>query len=764
MEKEMDALEHIEKLMREAKEYNERRMVVLAGEREKSYSILLSFLSDFDGKVALLSSIEMNIDGVDCFHLKDSGKLLGTTYDILILDVYYSLQPSDIGKLYGIVRGGGLIFLITPEIEKWKNMINRYHQRILTPPYKEEDIRRNFVSWFVEKLKKHDGIAIIENGIIVKSGIYKSKREYRKKPILPDRRIFDDIVYNVALTQDQVDFLKILEEFIDDYNTPTAVVLKANRGRGKSSAIGIALPAIAKRMLEFKGNLHIIITAPDIKNVQEIFRFTEIVWNKMALRLDKRMNGKDIVALYTKNVSIEYFTPLNAIERCVDLIIVDEAASIPPNVLLSFTKNTNKIIYSSTIHGYEGAGRSFTIRFLRRLKAMNIKLLEFEMEEPIRYSRHDPIEKWAFDTLLLDAEAEKVEEVNVEKLVYEKFDMNNILREEEKLRQFFGILILAHYKNNPNDFAILCDAPNQIARALSFENKIVCSMQIALEGNMSKQDCKQLYYRNVVIPGNIIPQLLIRHYRKRKYGEYKGIRIVRIAVHPDLFGHGIGSKALENVIKEAKGLNFDYVGASFGATVALLKFWMKNGFLPMHITTSINEVSAEYSVTVIKPLSKKFEREFIKIRKEFIKRFMYWLIEPLRDLNSKVALMILDSYKGENIGLNLSNVELKRLLAYIWDAGLTYRTVKDCLFKLSYNFFLSNKKDILSKEERLLLLTKNLQCKSWERTANIVGKNVEKCKELLINIVGKIIKEFYGDEDEMLEFQEEIQKFTQKGG
>ncbi|RLF52265.1 MAG: hypothetical protein DRN11_01385, partial [Thermoplasmata archaeon] len=76
----MDALDLIVKLQKEAKKYNERRMIVLAGDREKSFGIVFSFISNFKGKIALLSYLEMKVDGVDCFHLKDSGKLLGTTY------------------------------------------------------------------------------------------------------------------------------------------------------------------------------------------------------------------------------------------------------------------------------------------------------------------------------------------------------------------------------------------------------------------------------------------------------------------------------------------------------------------------------------------------------------------------------------------------------------------------------------------------------------------------------------------------------------
>lgn len=131
--------------------------------------------------------------------------------------------------------------------------------------------------------------------------------------------------------------------------------------------------------------------------------------------------------------------------------------------------------------------------------------------------------------------------------------------------------------------------------------------------------------------------------------------------------------------------------------------WIKNVFfLPMHISTSRNDVSAEFSATVMKALSKEFENELRKIRRNFVRRFMYWLIEPLKDLNSKVALAILDSYEERLLDLSLTEEELNRILAYIWNAGLTYRTVKDCLFKLSFNFFLSNKKKMKKKSSSYL--------------------------------------------------------------
>lgn len=736
----MQIMQHINELLEEARKYNERRLIVLSGERTQSYKIVREFLKEYEGKVAYVAYIEENLPFVESYHIKDCDKLLGTTYDILIMDIYHSFQPADLGKLYGIVRGGGLIFLIVPRLEEWKNMLNRYHYHILTPPYNEKDVRKNFIRWFVEKMWKHDGIAIIEDGKIIKRGNFESRLMKRKKIEIPEEIKFDRKVYEIAITQEQVDFLKLAEELLEKN---FAIVLKANRGRGKSSVIGMAIAALIAKVEKAK----VIVIAPNRKNVDEIFRFLGISLDKMGIEYKNR--GGIILA---KNSMVKFMEPFDAYNEKADLIVVDEAASIAPHILLRYLENSDKLIYSSTIHGYEGAGRSFSIRFLKRLREMKAPFKEFEMEEPIRYSQNDPIEKWVFDTLLLDAEPASIEKVELGKLEYEKIDMNKVIELESKIRQFFGILIMAHYKNNPNDFAILCDAPNQVARALSYDEKIVCSMQIAIEGKLGRKDCDETYYKSVMIPGNIIPQVLIRHYRKKRYGKYRGMRIVRIATHPDFFGRGIGSYAVKMVENEAMQAGMDYIGVSFGATIPLLKFWMKNGFVPIHITPTVNRVSGENSLIVMKPLNKKFGKELESIRKDFVKRFMLWLIEPLRDFNSNLSLMIIDSYNGSE-KFRLDENDIKRIFAYLWD-GLTYKTVKDCLFRLTYNFFLSKDKNILNRREKLLLLTKNLQCKSWERTAAIT--RCSDCEEELKKAVEKIMMHYYGDRDEISKFQKEI--------
>lgn len=67
------------------------------------------------------------------------------------------------------------------------------------------------------------------------------------------------------------------------------------------------------------------------------------------------------------------------------------------------------VILSSTIHGYEGTGRSLTLKLISSLKQQNKvqyshnnrttgetmpgrSLKEIQLDEPIRYGNNDPIE------------------------------------------------------------------------------------------------------------------------------------------------------------------------------------------------------------------------------------------------------------------------------------------------------------------------------------------------------------------------------------
>jgi len=665
---------------------------------------------------------------IDYIPYHEIRKILGLTYDVAVLDLINNLEPNDIGRLSGIVRGGGFYIFIMAKLSDYEKIITRFQRTLLTPQYRMEDIRHMFSRRFIRKLFEHDGIAIydVDERKFLKK--FKIKRKYRRieytgKPFeIPSKIRLPRKAYELALTADQVEVLKLLEEL---YERPKkgegiAIVITADRGRGKSSVVGIGLAALAHKLRKAKGRTRIIVTAPNEYNVQPLFMLAKKTLEE--LKHSPIVTEKDgvIVALKAKGIEIEYYSPLDASRRRADIVAVDEAAGLQVPMLFDIMSKFDRVIFSSTIHGYEGAGRGFSVRFLGRLKKMeNIKVYEYEMEQPIRFSENDPIERWVFDTLLLDAEPAiltREDEKHIDKLAvtYYKPELEEFfLEKEEELRQFIGIYIMAHYRNNPNDLGMMMDAPHHTVRALKLPNgKIVASLEIAEEGPLLDELARESA-RGAWIAGNIIPDRVIKHYKLIDFGKFKGWRIVRIAVHPSAMGRGLGSRLLKELEKEALDRGYDWVGAGFGVTEELLNFWIKNGYMPVHISPDRNPVSGEYTILVVKPLSDDASKYVEFIAREFKKKLLDCLYEPYHDLDPKVALMLLNSTPSlQDVKIDLSRPQLGRFMSYAW-SDLTLESCMDCMVKIVKYYFASLNKPSLSDLQELLLIARILQGKSW---------------------------------------------------
>ena len=72
-----------------------------------------------------------------------------------------------------------------------------------------------------------------------------------------------------------------------------------------------------------------------------------------------------------------------------DLVVVDEAASLPVFMLTRILDKGVPIVFSTTLHGYEGAGMGFSIMFRKELKRRYQDWLEIELAQPVRWSSAD---------------------------------------------------------------------------------------------------------------------------------------------------------------------------------------------------------------------------------------------------------------------------------------------------------------------------------------------------------------------------------------
>ena len=719
-------LSHIAEIVRNAKRCNYRHLVVLSGNREWGLENLRKIIDsgDYERRIVFTWKPDFTVDA-EIEELKNSEKYLGTTYDFLAMDFHHSFVPNDLGKLVSIVRGGGLIVMIVPPLEEWKKSVNFFHESILTPPYSMEDIRHNFIPWVIRKLQEHDGISIYTPEGWIKKSTVRCVPESKKV----DDSSLPEKLKGLCITQDQVDVL--LKG--GDIASGDILVLTADRGRGKSSVLGILTAYLIKeRKLRSIG-----VTAPDAKNLDEFYRFLSITLNRLGIKHTRR--GREVRG---KKFRVEYREPANVSPRKYDLLVVDEAAGIPVPLLLEMAR-AKRVIYSTTVHGYEGTGRSFAIRFMREVKKTGKRIITMEMKTPIRYGENDPVERWLFDTLLLDSEPADIDMVELDKLEYRKYRIEDLLKDERKLREYYGIFVLAHYRNNPNDLGILCDAPNQEIRTLEYKGHVVCSVQLAREGKI-EEFAEDMYFGEVP-PGNIVPDVVIKHYKDRDFSRLSGLRIVRIATHPSFMNMGIGSRMLDLLAKE----NADWIGSSFGATPELLRFWLRKGFNVLHISPKMNSKTGEYSVVVLKSISEEARASERIIRKNFASRFILTLGDVHSNLDPEIARVILKTAPRRG-KVKLSDLDWRRIASYAWGPG-NYEVTMDAIYRVASQYFLSRKTPHLNEEQERILIARVLQHRHWEEVGHLIGKGGTYVVIELREIMRKFIP--YEYEDEVLEFQ-----------
>ena len=466
---------------------------------------------------------------------------------------------------------------------------------------------------------------------------------------------------------------------------------------------------------------------------------------------------------------IAYYPPFDLVKVAKrdkpEFIAVDEAAGIAVPLLFRFMELANKVIYSSTIHGYEGAGRGFSIRFINVVKNMKeIIYREAELKEPIRYGEGDPIEEFLYRTLLLKAKPPKLyaeDFVDIERgqVYLEKADLDKWVFEDSKeLEEFIGIYVFSHYRNQPKDLGILLDAPHYEAYALkTMSGKIVTAVLVAKEGQIPDNIIRAAFWDKKAEPsGHLVPMAVENHYRDTKFPKLAGVRVVRIATHPEVMRRGLGSTALMLVEKEFASRGFDWIGSGFGANTDLIRFWLKNRYVPIHISPKRNQVSGEYTVVVIKPLNEDLEPLIRQYYREFRIRFIDWLRFVHYDIEPELARELLTGgfiwRKIEDPFISkpkFTDIQKKRLKAYI-KGVLSYELSSDAISELVRNYFIdeSPNKPQLTKKKEIILICRTLQARTANQTMDLLKidrielkKSFKESIETLYNYYVKAIEE-----------------------
>ena len=606
----------------EAAGANERRLLVLAGDRDcgidAAYDVVEA-VGVSDDAVALVSTREgFRFDRVGP---RGADALLGQTKQVVVVDCHEQCPPNALGRAVGAVDGGGLFVLLTPPLEEWPTRRDGFDASLAVPPATVADVTGRFRRRLVETLRTHPGVAVVslaaESGdepVVERDGrTSPSNAQPQSDPTPPPAPTFPAAAYDACLTADQVRAVRAFERLAEP---GTAVVVESDRGRGKSSAAGLAAGALA-----LDGS-DVLVTAPSPSNVEPLFTRARALVSAVDGQRgssDGRPDSVDGAATTIEAAAggrVRFARPAVAVDGSAepDVVIVDEAAALPVR-LLEGVLDAPAVAFCTTIHGYEGAGRGFAVRFRDRLAASPFATRDVHLDEPIRYARGDPVESWAARALLFDARpavtaalpATLVDEdprsddalADTADVSFRRLDPEALLADESLLQEAFGLLVAAHYRTEPNDVARLLDAPNLTARALVAGGQVVAVALLAREGGLD-DETRAAMYEGERVRGNMVPDLLTSQLRDETAAEPVGLRIVRIAVHHACRGRGLGTHLLERVHAAFRD-EVAYFAVGFGATPRLLRFWRRAGYRSVHLSTTRNDASGEYSAVMLRP-------------------------------------------------------------------------------------------------------------------------------------------------------------------
>lgn len=720
----MDAVrEAARALVEEADETNERRLLVLTGGRQSGYDAARVASETVDCEPTVIS--ERDGIGVSGWTLPPNraGQLLGTTQECVVVDCHDTCRPNALGRATGAVDGGGLLVFLTPPLDEWPGQTGAFDETLAVPPFGLEDVSALFRQRLVETLRSHRGIAIVDVdvGAVRKNGLtHPPPRRVDAEFELPAEPTFPRAVFEGCLTGDQRDAVSACERLHESGN---AVVLEADRGRGKSSAAGLAAAGLAAEGRD------VLVSAPNYRSTAELFaRATETLDELDALESDARGDSGPTDIRAMGGGRIRFRRPPEALGESADALIVDEAAALPVRVLQELLDTAPSVCFATTVHGYEGAGRGFDVRFRSHLEDA-FEVTTCTLAEPIRYAPADPIEVWLFRALLLDASPpveEVVESTTPDAVEYERLDTETLVDDERRLREVFGLLVNAHYRTEPDDLARLLDAPNLAVRALTHDGHVVAVALLAREGGLPATT-RESIYEGTRVRGNMIPDVLTSQIRDIDAAVPVGLRVMRIATHHAVRSRGLGSHLIAAIEAEfdAGGARsplgcfepVDYLGVGYGATPELLSFWQTNGYETVHLSTTRNDTSGEYSAVMLRPLSSAGQALADRHARWFCRRIPDVLADALDDADPDVVRAGLRA-AAERVSLSLTDDEWRLVASAAFGPGL-FDIAPGGFRQLAVRALVDDA--IENADDERLLVVKVLQARPWNETADELG-------------------------------------------
>lgn len=672
-------------LVSQAEASRQRRCLLLAGEQGWCRQQAVGILRGWQPQPLLWVAHDAP-DGSWRVSAGDARQLIGQQLQALVFDAWDGFDPDAFGATTGTLQGGGLLLLLTPPLAEWPGYADPEHARIVTAPTGPDQGNGRY-------LKRLARIVAADPHTII-------LRQHQPLPALPPLPA-DLAAADIDYADQGAAVAAVVRVATGHRRRP--VVLTADRGRGKSAALGIA----AAELLQ-QGIQSIAVTGPRLASVGAVFEHC-------ARLLPAAKHPPGIIEL--PGGSLRFVAPdqLLAEPRSLDLLLIDEAAALPTALLQRLLKQYNRIAFATTVHGYEGSGRGFALRFNHALDRGTRGWHKLQLKTPMRWAADDPLEALCFRSLMLDAEATAdaiAGSATPTTCSVEAVDRDQLVDDEAMLRELFGLLVLAHYRTRPYDLRQLLDGSNVSVLALRHRGHVVGTALLAAEGGLDATTCSDIWAGRRRPHGHLLPEALSAHLGLQQAPALHSQRIMRIAIHPAARRRGLGLQLLQAIAGYARKQGMDYLGSSFGATPELLGFWQQAGYRPVRISTRASAASGSHSAIMLQGISEVGTRLCELAGERFQAHLPAELGDHLQALDVDLALQLLGNRPPRP---RLEHQDWLDLLAF----SCARRDYEACIVPIAAlsRFALAESNAPLQLDQRRLLLARVVQRRGWAEVA-----------------------------------------------
>ena len=684
-----------------------RCLVVLAGARDWSHGLIRAVLEDRPAPSTLwVGEAAAGLPaGVEVIAVDAAVRHIGRETDRLVYDAWAGLDADAFAAISGTLRAGtdaGLCFLLCPALDAWPDYADPRYARMTVAPYTAADVGRRFVRRFVTRLRADPRVARVEQGRpLPDPGVPAGEAPGEAAPMQAGA----PAPYRSADQQQAVAAVK--KVITGQRRRPT--VLVADRGRGKSAALGMA----AAQLLQ-AGLRDIVVTGPGVAAVEAVFAHAAALLPGAERRRGELRHGEGRLRFVAPDLYLRE-------GMRSDLLLVDEAAAIPTHILVDLLRAAPRVAFATTVHGYEGTGRGFALRFRAALDAHTRGWRELRLETPIRWAAGDPLEAFLFAAFLLDAEftADVArDDAAAGRCRVEELDRDALCDDEATLAALFGLLINAHYRTRPDDLRYLLDGPNIRVLVARHDDVVVGTALVAQEGGFDAQDALRIGRGDIRPHGHLLPETLAVHLGLEKAAMLTSHRILRIAVHPRLRRCGIASALLERLRRRAVDGGVDFLGASFGATPELVRFWNACGFTNVRASLRRGGTTALHSALVLAPVSGEGVKLIREARGRFLDLFPRQLCDSLARLDAPLVHALM---QGSAPPLVLSATDHEMLKAWIGGHRLFEVSLAAIWRFACHALTRPEMRPLAEAEEWEVLVERVLQCHDWQTVSTRHG-------------------------------------------